>query len=60
MLNFEVWGKGLAAAFVSAAATAASGVAVTRLHDLREVGVTALVAGIAGAVLYLRQSPIPK
>jgi hypothetical protein len=60
MENWQVWVKGLAAAFVSAAATAASGAAATKLSDLRGIAVMALVSGIAGALLYLKQSPIPR
>jgi hypothetical protein len=60
MITVEIWLKGLVAAFVSAAATAASGAAATRLSDLRAIGVMALVSGIAGALLYLKQSPVPK
>lgn len=60
MKNWRVWMKGLAAAFVSAAATAVAGAAVTKLHDLRTMGVMTLAAGIAGAALYLKQSPLPK
>jgi hypothetical protein len=58
-MTWAVWGKGLAAAFVSAAATAAAGAVATKLSDLRGLGAMALVAGIMGAVLYLRQSPLP-
>jgi hypothetical protein len=60
MKSWEIWGKGLLAAFISAAATAASGVAATRLSDLRGIAVMAVMAGVAGALLYLKQSPIPK
>jgi hypothetical protein len=60
MTNWRVWLRGLLAAFISAGATAASGAAATKLSDLRGIAVMALVSGIAGAVLYLRQSPIPK
>lgn len=60
MKAWEIWGKGLAAAFISAAVTAISGGVVTKLGDLRAVGVMALVSGIAGALLYLKQSPVPK
>jgi hypothetical protein len=56
----NVWLKGLAAAFISAAATAASGAVATKLSDLRAIGVMALVSGITGTIMYLRQSPVPK
>jgi hypothetical protein len=59
-MTWQVWVKGLLAAFISAGATAASGAAVTKLSDLRGIGVMALVSGITGALLYLRQSPVPK
>jgi hypothetical protein len=59
-MTWQVWAKGLLAAFISAGATAASGAAVTKLSDLRGIGVMALVSGITGALLYLRQSPVPK
>jgi hypothetical protein len=60
MNSWEVWLKGLVAAFVSAGATAASGATLTRISDLKGIGVMALVSGITGVVLYLKQSPIPK
>lgn len=59
-MSWQVWLKGLGAAFICAAATAASGAAVTKLSDLKGVGVMALVSGISGVILYLKQSPIPK
>lgn len=59
-MSWQAWAKGLLAAFISAAATGASGAAITRLGDLRGVGVMALVSGVMGAILYLKQSPIPK
>jgi hypothetical protein len=58
--SWEVWLKGLAAAFISAGATAASGAVLTKISDLRGIGVMALVSGISGALLYLKQSPLPK
>ena len=60
MADWRIWAKGLLAAFVSAAATAASGAAVTKFSDLSGIGVMALVAGIAGTALYLKESPLPK
>jgi hypothetical protein len=60
MKTWQIWGKGLLAAFLSAAVTAASGAAVTKLSDLRGVGVMTLVSAVAGALMYLKQSPIPK
>ncbi len=60
LMSWQVWLKGLLAAFISAGATAASGATLTRISDLRGIGVMALVSGIAGALLYLKQSPVPK
>lgn len=58
--TLELWAKGLLAASLSAAATAASGAVITRFSDLRGMGIMALVSGISGAILYLKQSPVPK
>lgn len=60
MQNAEVWLKGLAAAFISAAATSIAGAVITNFHDLRTAALTGLVSGAVGAVLYLKQSPVPK
>jgi hypothetical protein len=60
LASWEVWAKGLLAAFISAGVTAVSGATLTRISDLKGIGVMALVSGIAGALLYLKQSPVPK
>lgn len=65
MSSFETWLKGLLAAVISSAASAASLILVDPEHfnplhgGFRDLGLAALVSAVSGAVFYLKQSPVP-
>lgn len=60
-----LWIKGLIAAIISGAANAITVAIVDPVeylhseHSLRKLGAVALVSGIVGAAMYLKQSPLP-
>jgi hypothetical protein len=58
------WLKGLIAAIISAAANTITASIVDPvnfpLSDFKKIGTFALVSGLIGAAMYLKQSPIPK
>lgn len=58
--NWRIWLKALLSAFISGGATGLSAALVTSHYTLKNVLASALVAGIAGAALYIKQSPMPK
>jgi hypothetical protein len=73
MSNWEIWGKGIAAAGIAGGANgvitgfAAVGIDPTHfnlqagLHStLAIAGVSALMSGIIGIAAYLKQSPLPQ
>jgi hypothetical protein len=63
-MKTSAWLKGLIAAFVSSAANSITNMIVApdtfNLHEgMGRLGATTLIAGIIGAALYLKQSPVP-
>jgi len=65
MPAWKLWLHGLIAAAVVGAATGASSVMGSLAigdgltHGLKVAGATGLIAGLAAALLYLKQSPVP-
>lgn len=64
-MTWQHWLKGLVAAAVSGVANSITNVMVAPetfnfQSGLRKLGESAAVAGILGAALYLKQSPVPK
>lgn len=58
----KTWLKGLAAAAINGAATAAAAVAIRPdvfLQDIMALAKLAFVGGLMGVLLYLKQSPLP-
>lgn len=58
-----MWLKGLLAAFIQSAATSVTLIVVDPSHFANNWHMllsAALVSGVVGAALYLKQSPIPK
>lgn len=62
-MNWKHWLQGLLGAVVSSAATTVGAVAGSSMSgtpmDVKQVGGAAAGGAIAGAVLYLKQSPVP-
>lgn len=66
MLNLELWLKGLLAAVISGAANTVAVIIVdpdhfspTAVGGFKKLGAVALGGAIVGAVMYLKQSPVP-
>lgn len=66
MKNWQVWGKGLLAAVISAVANSLLLIIASPATfnfsngGLRNLGTVSLASAIVGAALYLKQSPVPK
>lgn len=62
-MNWKHWVKGLLAAIISGAATTVGAVggaaAAGSPLELKQIGGAAAGGAISGAVMYLKQSPIP-
>lgn len=62
-MTWQHWLKGLLAAFVSGAANAVSMMIVDPEHfnfgQFGNLGEVALISGLIGAAMYLKQSPVP-
>lgn len=64
MTDWKKWGRGLLGAAINTAVTSVSLVAIDpvafNLHDgLLKLGKAAVVSGLIGAILYLKQHPTP-
>ena len=64
LTNVTTWLYGLLAAFIGSAASAASIRLASAILDepisWKLIGMSCLVAGVASAAAYLKQSPLPK
>jgi len=66
MRDWRVWLKGLVAAAISSVANSASVLIADPTHfspslaGWKSLGSVILVSGAVGAIMYLKQSPIPK
>lgn len=57
--NWRIWIKALISAAISGGATGLSAALTTAQYTFKNILVATLVAGIAGAALYIKQSPMP-
>lgn len=58
--NWRVWAKGLLSAAISGGATGiAAALSAPQPYPIKNLLVVMLTAGVAGAALYIKQSPMP-
>ena len=58
--NWRIWLKALLSAAISGGATALAGAITIPGATIKSVLFAAFIAGIAGAAMYIKQSPMPK
>lgn len=58
--NWRIWLKALASALISGGATGLAGAVTIPGATLKSVLFAAFVAGVAGAAMYLKKSPMPE
>ncbi len=59
--NWRIWLKGLLSAAISGGATGiAAALSAPQPYEVKNLMIVMFTAGVAGAALYIKQSPIPE